>query len=112
MLIPGENSVPYLQEGSPTLRRAQFIKHHVWFTKYKDNEQKAAGMYPNQSMGDKGLPEYISDNENLEDEDIVMWYTFGVTHHPRPEEWPIMSVHKTGFKLIPVHFFNRNPTAP
>lgn len=112
MLIPGENSVTYLQEDSQTLRRAQFLKHHVWFTKYKDNEQKAAGMYPNQSPGDKGLPEYISDDENLEDTDIVMWYTLGVTHHPRPEEWPIMSIHKTGFKLVPVHFFNRNPTAP
>lgn len=112
MLMPGENSIPYLQEGSPVLDRAKFIKHHVWFTKYKDTEQCAAGNYPNQSEGGKGLPEFVSDNESLEDTDIVMWYTMGITHHPRPEEWPIMSAHKAGFKLVPVHFFNRNPTAP
>jgi len=39
----------------------------------------------------------------------VVWYTSGVTHVPRPEEWPIMNVHPTGFKLIPAGFFSRNP---
>ena len=112
MIMPGENSIPYLQEGSEILKRARFIQNHIWFTKYKDHEQTSAGDYPNQSTGEKGLIEYISDNESLEDTDVVMWYTLGVTHHPRPEEWPIMSVHKTGFKLLPVHFFNRNPSAP
>jgi primary-amine oxidase len=33
----------------------------------------------------------------------------GVTHIPRPEDWPVMPVHKTGFKLIPNGFFAHNP---
>ncbi len=33
-----------------------------------------------------------------------------MTHFPRPEDWPIMPVDRTGFKLKPVGFFDRNPT--
>ncbi|MFJ4620801.1 hypothetical protein [Streptomyces sp. NPDC088812] len=39
-----------------------------------------------------------------------MWHTFGLTHAPRPEDWPIMPVDHTGLKLKPFGFFNRNPT--
>ncbi len=109
-IMLGENSIPYLQKGSEILKRAAFIEHPIWFTKHKESEQCSAGTYPNQSKGGDGLPKFIEDDENLVDEDIVMWYTMGVTHHPRPEEWPIMSAHKAGFKLIPIHFFNKNPT--
>ena len=57
-----------------------------------------------------GLPEWTSANRPIEDEDIVVWYTLGVTHVPRPEEWPLMPVHTAGFKLVPAGFFARNPT--
>ena len=39
-----------------------------------------------------------------------MWHTFGLTHFPRPEDWPVMPVDYTGFTLKPVGFFDRNPT--
>jgi primary-amine oxidase len=39
----------------------------------------------------------------------VLWYSLGVTHIPRPEDWPVMPVHKAGFKLMPNGFFARNP---
>ncbi len=38
-----------------------------------------------------------------------MWHTFGTTHFPRPEDWPVMPVEYTGFTLKPVGFFDRNP---
>ena len=41
--------------------------------------------------------------------DVVAWYTLGITHIPRPEEWPIMPVTHLGFKLIPAGFFTHNP---
>ena len=36
--------------------------------------------------------------------------TFGVTHLPRPEDWPVMPVEYCGFHLIPFGFFDQNPT--
>jgi primary-amine oxidase len=42
--------------------------------------------------------------------DIVAWYTFGVTHLPRPEDWPVMPVEYCGFHLAPVGFFDQNPS--
>jgi primary-amine oxidase len=49
-------------------------------------------------------------NRNIDDCDLVMWHTVGLTHVPRPEDWPVMPVEYTGFHLIPVGFFNENPT--
>ena len=69
----------------------------------------AAGYYPNQSRGGDGLPQWISDNESVENEDVVTWYSTGVTHIPRPEDWPVMPVAHVGFSLLPVGFFTRNP---
>jgi primary-amine oxidase len=111
MLMPGETATPYLDKASSKIRaRAGFIEHNVWFTRYKDDEQSSGGDYPNQSKGGDGLPRFIADDESLEGTDVVLWYTFGVTHIPRPEEWPVMNVHHTGFKLMPHNFFSRNPT--
>jgi primary-amine oxidase len=109
VLIPGENAKPYLQEGSPLLTRGGFVKHQAWFTQYDDNEMHAAGEYPLQRSTSDGLPEWIKKDRSLVKQDVVMWYTFCVSHAPRPEEWPVMVVHKTGFQLMPMGFFDRNP---
>lgn len=109
LLAPGENGVPYLQPSSNIRQRAAFIDHHFWATQYHPAEMHAAGAYPNQSAPGDGLPKWTAGNRPLEDRDVVVWYTFAVTHTPRPEEWPVMTAHKTGFKLLPVSFFSRNP---
>lgn len=108
VLIPGENSIPYARSHSLVRKRAGFVDHHVWATAYKPDELNAAGAYPNQSKGGDGLPQW-SGNESLLDSDVVLWYTFGVTHIPRPEEWPIMPAHRAGFKLLPAGLFPANP---
>lgn len=108
-LMPEENSVPYLHPDAPIYKRAGFLKHHLWGTRWKGSELNASGAYPNQSTTSSGLPGWSQKGESLEGEDVVLWYTFGVTHNPRPEEWPIMPSHRTGFKLIPNGFFSQNP---
>ncbi|MEO7966364.1 MAG: nickel transporter, partial [Gemmatimonadaceae bacterium] len=109
ILIPGDNSVPYALPDSRVRRRAAFIDHHFWATRYNGDELNAAGYYPNQSRGGDGLPQWVSDNQSLVNEDLVAWYTTGVTHIPRPEDWPVMPVVHVGFQLLPVGFFTRNP---
>lgn len=109
ILVPGANSRPYLAPTSLVRKRAQFINNHFWATRYNPLELDAAGVYPNQSKGGGGLPQFIANNERLENQDVVVWYTLGITHVPRPEEWPVMPVTHVGFKIVPGGFFNRNP---
>ena len=32
----------------------------------------------------------MRDDETLESQDVVVWYVLGVTHVPRPEDYPVM----------------------
>ena len=91
------------------MKRAAFMTGHLWVTPYNRDEMFAAGNYPNQHPGGDGLPKWMSQNRNLEDTDVVVWYTFGHNHIPRLEDWPVMPVAYTGFSLRPNGFFDRNP---
>ena len=90
-------------------KRAAFIHEHLWVTPYRPEERYAAGEYPNLHPGGDGLPEWTSADRPIDGEDVVVWYTFGHHHVPRPEDWPVMPVTTAGFKLKPVGFFERNP---
>jgi primary-amine oxidase len=109
LLVPGENSQPYMGPTTATRRRAEFIGHHLWVTRFNADETYAAGPYPNQNQGGDGLPRWIQNDESLVNSDVVVWYTTCLTHVPRPEEWPIMGAARIGFKLMPSGFFARNP---
>jgi primary-amine oxidase len=108
-LLPGETTMPFAQPDAPVSKRAGFIREHLWVTPYRLDERYAAGEYPNLHPGGAGLPEWTSADRPIDDSDIVVWYTFGHHHVPRPEDWPIMPVHRMGFSLRPVGFFDRNP---
>jgi primary-amine oxidase len=90
-------------------KRAGFARHNLWVTPYRPDERRAAGEYPNQHDGGDGLPAWTAADRDLVETDVVLWYTFGVTHLPRPEDWPVMPVEYTGFLLRPIGFFDRNP---
>jgi primary-amine oxidase len=94
---------------SSVAARAGFARHNLWVTPYRRDERRAAGNYPNQHEGGDGLPRWTAADRAIADTDVVLWYTFGVTHFVRPEDWPVMPVEYTGFLLSPVGFFDRNP---
>jgi primary-amine oxidase len=108
-LVPGENCLPFAADDAAVIQRAGFLKKHIWVTPYRREEQYAAGDYPNQRAGGDGLPVWTESNRPVVDTDLVLWYTFGHTHIPRPEDWPVMPVHKIGFMLRPDGFFDQNP---
>jgi primary-amine oxidase len=109
LLLPGENSLPFAQPDSWVRKRAGFLNAHLWVTPYSDTERYAAGDFPNQSKGGDGLPQWTSANRSVDGRDVVLWYVMGITHNPRPEDWPVMPVYEAGFKLLPVGFFASNP---
>jgi primary-amine oxidase len=108
-VMPGENAAHMLLPGAPALRRAGFIDHQLWVTQYEPSERFAAGDYPYQSPGGEGLPKYVAGDRELRNQDLVVWYTFGVHHVTRTEDWPVMPLHRTGFSLKPTGFFDGNP---
>src|SRR4029077_2541701 len=76
---------------------------------YDPDERRAAGEYPNQHSGGDGLPRWTAQDRSIAGTAVVVWYTFGLTHFVRPEDWPVMPVEYTGFALMPFGFFDRNP---
>ena len=89
--------------------RATFATKHLWVTRYDADERYPAGDLVNQNPGGAGLPAFVAGDRDLDGQDIVLWHTFGLTHFPRPEDWPVMPVDHCGFTLKPVGFFERNP---
>jgi primary-amine oxidase len=108
-LRPG--AAPTLLAGpdSPVGRRATFATRNLWVTPYDPGERRPAGDHPNQSGGGDGLPRWTSADRSLVDADVVLWHTFGITHVPRPEDWPVTPVEYCGFHLVPFGFFDGNP---
>ncbi|KIW64425.1 hypothetical protein, variant [Phialophora macrospora] len=97
-------------------KRSEFGAHAVWLTRYHDDELFASGKHTMQSLGGEGIASWI-DSRRREDpqssavrnEDIVLWHTFGSTHNPRVEDFPVMPCEKMAVGLKPVNFFTRNP---
>jgi primary-amine oxidase len=108
-LLPGENAVAYARPESWVRKRAGFLNAHVWVTPFNAAEMYPAGDYPNQSRGGDGIVKWTAADRPIDNKDVVLWYTMGITHNPRPEDWPVMPVHAAGFKLVPWGFFPRNP---
>ena len=109
-LLPESSSLMLAAPDSRVAVRARFAQKHLWVTPYHPDEMHAAGDYPNQSTGEDGLPRWTAQDRSITDTDVVVWHTFGVSHIPRPEDWPIMPVERIGFQLLPVGFFDRNPS--
>jgi primary-amine oxidase len=108
-LVPGATPTLLADPDSSIGRRAGFATRNLWVTPYQATERWAAGDYPNQNPGGDGLPRWTEADRSLEDCDLVLWHTFGVTHIVRPEQWPVMPVERTGFSLVPSGFFDGNP---
>ena len=107
--MPGDNCFPMASKEAWWRKRAGFVNHHVWVTPYRDDENFAAGDYPNQSQGGDGLIRWTEQDRAVENTDLVFWYTFGHTHIPRPEDYPVMPTAYIGFLLKPNGFFKQNP---
>jgi primary-amine oxidase len=108
-LVPFVGPTLLAAEGSDLARRAEFARSHLWVTRYDERELHAAGDYPNQHPGD-GIGEWVKQERDLVNTDVVLWHTFGTSHLPRPEDWPIMPCEYVGFALKPAGFFDRNPS--
>lgn len=109
-LLPGHNAVPHAGPASEVRRAFGFLDAHLWVTAFDPAEMYAAGRFVNFDQWGQGLPRWIRADRSVEDGDVVVWYTLGITHLPRPEDWPIMPSRRESFRLVPFGFFTENPS--
>jgi primary-amine oxidase len=108
-LMPGHNAGSLLTADDYPQRRAGFIELQLWVTPFAAAERFAAGDFPTLSTPGQGLPAWTAENRNIGKTDIVLWYTIGMHHLVRAEDWPVMPVMWSSFQLRPFNFFNHNP---
>lgn len=109
-LIPGwAGDTLIAQAPSLMVKRAGFATRNIWVTPYSPDEMHSAGDHPNGDRSGSGLPAWTAANRTVENTDVVLWHTVGVTHIPRSEDWPVMPTEVASFLLVPNNFFDRNP---
>lgn len=86
-LIPLRSGTPRHQEG--------FTKNDFWVTRYSSAELLAADTY---LSGD--LPQYVSNQENVSNADVIVWYMGSMHHIPRDEDGECL--HPAGGSLVRV----------
>ncbi|KAK3995319.1 copper amine oxidase [Cladorrhinum sp. PSN332] len=104
------------KEGSLVWKRAPFARHAVHVTKYRDDQLWPAGRHVPQTSGEEPsrnnttIAEWIGDGTtSIDNTDLVLWHTFGVTHFPSPEDFPVMPAEPMTLLLRPRNFFAGNP---
>ncbi|ORY17462.1 copper amine oxidase [Clohesyomyces aquaticus] len=115
-LLPCYSQLILAHPSSYHAKRSEFGAHAVWVTRYSDEELFASGVHTMQSLGGEGIASWIKNRQEdekaqtaVQNEDIVVWHTFGSTHNPRIEDWPVMPCEKMIVGLKPFNFFDRNP---
>lgn len=109
-LVPLPSQLLLAAPDTVVRRRARYAEHHVWVTRYRDGDLWAGGRWTNQSIDETdGLADYAARREPTRNQDVVVWHTFGLTHNPRVEDFPVMPVEIATVVLQPADFFDRNP---
>jgi primary-amine oxidase len=106
---PGHSAISLLAPDDNPQLRAGFSRHQLWVTRQHDAERLAAGAYTTGSQTAGGLPVWTRANRPLENTDLVVWYTMGLHHIARTEDWPVMPTAWHEVELRPFDFFTRNP---
>lgn len=98
-----------LPTGGLSRHNEAFTQKDFWVTPYD----------PSQMMA-RDLPNYVAQNRNVANADIVVWYKGSIHHHPRDEDGEIVGgglrgealVMWTGWMLKPHNLFDRTPLFP
>ncbi|KAH0898583.1 hypothetical protein HID58_048151 [Brassica napus] len=87
-IVSRATAASLLDHDDPPQKRGAFTNNQIWVTPYNMSEQWAG---------------------DIENKDIVVWYTLGFHHIPCQEDFPIMPTVSSSFDLKPTNFFERNP---
>lgn len=103
-----------LPEGDNNEVSIPWARHQMVVTKQKDAEIRASSNF---GMWDSANPvanftRFYDDNENIVDEDLVLWITCGTYHIPRSEDLPLTPAigNHIGFYIMPFNYYDECPS--
>ncbi|XP_072536066.1 diamine oxidase [copper-containing] [Salminus brasiliensis] len=83
-------------------------------TRHKDSETTSSSIYTQNDPWEPvvSFEDYIRNNENIVNQDLVAWVTVGFLHIPHSEDIPNTATpgNSVGFFLRPFNFFNEDPS--
>ncbi|XP_051130791.1 amine oxidase [copper-containing] alpha 3, peroxisomal-like [Andrographis paniculata] len=108
-LVPGPIVGPLLWKYDHQQIRGAFSNYNLWTTPYSKAQKWAGGAFVEQGHGTDTLAQWTLRDREIEEKDIVVWYTMGFHHVPVQEDYPIMPTVSIDFQLRPANFFEYNP---
>ncbi|KAG5811662.1 hypothetical protein H9Q74_004549 [Fusarium xylarioides] len=104
------NGNAYQVVTTPITASAVLDANPLQIARSRDNEFYAGGRYTLQSVSEvEGVADAADRNDDVFQQDIVLWSVFGLTHNPRVEDWPVMPVEILDLHIKPADFFTANP---
>ncbi|XP_037371106.1 amiloride-sensitive amine oxidase [copper-containing]-like [Talpa occidentalis] len=95
-------------------RAVTWARYPLAVTKYRESELSSSSIYNQNDPWDPPVvfEEFLQNNENIEDEDLVAWVTVGFLHIPHSEDIPNTATpgNSVGFLLRPYNFFPEDPS--
>lgn len=114
-IMPGHGTPIHstVQDSSILKESAHFGTHHMYVTKHKDTEKQLSHSSNNMDSG-KPVVNFAKffDGENLEQEDIVLWFNLGMHHIPHTGDLPttLMSTAQSSVVFSPHNYLLSDPT--
>ncbi|XP_007536701.1 amiloride-sensitive amine oxidase [copper-containing] [Erinaceus europaeus] len=91
-----------------------WARYPLAVTKYRESELTSSSIYNQNDPWDPPVvfEEFLHNNENIEDKDLVAWVTVGFLHIPHSEDIPNTATpgNSVGFLLRPFNFFPEDPS--
>lgn len=87
-ILPSDNAIHLtIQDSSNLVNSANWAKHDLMITKRKDTEPRSAHAYNNQDVYNPVIDfDEFFNGENLEQEDLAVWFNLGMHHVPHTGE--------------------------
>ncbi|KAG0670539.1 hypothetical protein C6P40_004111 [Pichia californica] len=102
----------WAKPGSLVYKRAPWAHNTMQVVPYEEDRLYPSGDHVPQWSGDGnvGMKKWIGDGTaNVENTDVLAYHTFGISHFPAPEDFPLMPAEPITLMLRPRHFFLENP---
>lgn len=113
-IFPGHSPTHLIQQHSSSLKESgNFGKHHIYVAKRKDSEPRSSSKHNNNYPMDPPVNfDNFFDGENLEQEDIVLWFNLGMHHVPHTGDLPntVFTTAQSSMMISPLNYLYKDPS--